>query len=159
MASLNKVLLIGNLTRDPEVRFLPSGDPIAEFSLAVNRRFRTKQGEDREEVCFVRVSMFGKRAEVIGRYFKKGSPIFIEGRLKFDEWEKDGKKQNRLTVVAENFEFMDSARSRTSGGGEGGEMGDAPGAPRGGASVNEGEAAPAAPAGGPAAKDDDDLPF
>ncbi|MBM4153599.1 MAG: single-stranded DNA-binding protein [Lentisphaerae bacterium] len=156
MASLNKVLLIGNLTRDPEVRYLPSGDPIAEFSVAVNRRYKSKQGEDREEVCFVRVSMFGKRGEVIGRYFKKGSPIFIEGRLRFEEWEKDGKKQSRLSVVAENFEFMESARGRSGGGGE---TGDGP-APRGRPAVDEGDAPPAD--GPPAAKgggDEDDLPF
>ena len=152
MPSLNKVLLIGNLTRDPEVRYLPSGDPVAEFGLAVNRRFKTKQGEDRDETCFVRVSMFGKRGEVIGRFFKKGSPIFIEGRLKFDEWEKDGRKQNRITVVAENFEFMDSPRNRT--GGPGAEA-DAPRDAGPGPGPGPGSGGPAAGGG----TDDDDLPF
>ncbi len=149
MASLNKVLLIGNLTRDPEVKFLPSGDPVAEFSMAVNRRFKTKQGEDRDEVCFVRVSMFGRRAEVVGRYFKKGSPIFVEGRLKFDEWEKDGRKQNRITVVAENFEFMDSPRDRSP----------QPPADRPPAVDPGAEPAGNAPAPAPGGSDDDNLPF
>ncbi|OQW97690.1 MAG: hypothetical protein BWK77_01135 [Verrucomicrobia bacterium A1] len=151
MPSLNKVLLIGNLTRDPEVKFLPSGDPVAEFSMAVNRRFKTKQGEDRDEVCFVRVSMFGRRAEVVGRYFKKGSPIFVEGRLKFDEWEKDGRKQNRITVVAENFEFMDSPRDRSSQPAADRQPAVDPGVePAGNAPV---------PAAAPDQKDDDNLPF
>jgi single-strand DNA-binding protein len=153
MASLNKVLLIGNLTRDPEVKFLPSGDPVAEFGMAVNRRFKTKQGEDRDEVCFVRVSMFGRRAEVVGRYFKKGSPIFVEGRLKFDEWEKDGRKQNRITVVAENFEFMDSPRDRSSQPPVDRQPGGDP------APGPESAGNAAAPAAAPDQKDDDNLPF
>jgi single-strand DNA-binding protein len=81
MASLNKVFLMGNLTRDPELRYTPNGKGLCEFGVAVNRRFTTKDGEQRDETCFVDVTMWGRRAEVISEYFKKGSPIFIEGRL------------------------------------------------------------------------------
>lgn len=155
MPSLNRVLLIGNLTRDPEVKFLPSGDPVAEFGLAVNRRFKTKQGEDRDEVCFIRVSMFGRRAEVIGRYFKKGSPIFVEGRLKFDEWEKDGRKQNRITMVAENFEFMDSPR----GGDRSSQPPVDPQSPVDPVPEPESDGNAGRPPKAPDEKDDDNLPF
>ena len=87
MASYNKVLLMGNLTRDPQLKFLPSQTPVVEFGLACNRKFKTAQGEEREEVTFVDVSAFGRTAEVINQYFTKGKPIFIEGRLRYDQWE------------------------------------------------------------------------
>ena len=87
MASYNRVLLMGNLTRDPQLKFLPSQTQVVEFGLAMNRRFKTATGEDREEVCFVDCSAFGRTAEVINQYFTKGKPIFIEGRLKYDQWE------------------------------------------------------------------------
>ena len=106
MASLNKVFLIGNLTRDPELRYTPSGTPICEFGLAVNRSYRTRDGEQRDETCFVNVSMWGRRGEVISEYFSKGTPILIEGRLKFDTWETAEGRRSKLSVVAENFEFM-----------------------------------------------------
>ena len=105
MFNLNKVLLIGNLTRDPEVRELPSGGSVADLRLAVSRRFKT-QGEQRDETCFVQVTLFGKSAETAGKWLKKGRSIFVDGRLKFDEWEKDGKKNSRLSVVADRFEFV-----------------------------------------------------
>jgi len=153
MASLNRVLLVGNLTRDPEVRYLTSGAPVADLGLAVSRKFRTQQGEDREEVCFVNVTAWGKTAENCGQYLSKGSPILVEGRLKFDQWEKDGQKQSRLTVVAESVQFLSSGR-RSEGGTA--EYSDAP------ARENRSAAAPAAPArqdDGPPPGDDDDLPF
>ena len=108
MANLNKVLLMGNLTRDPQLRYLPSQTPVVEFGVACNRRWRTPQGEDREEVTFVDCSAFGKTAETINQYLQKGKPIFIEGRLKFDSWEdkQGGGKRSRLTVVVENFQFV-----------------------------------------------------
>ncbi len=119
MASFNKVLVMGNLTRDPQLKYLPSQTAVVEFGVACNRKFRTANGEDREEVTFVDVTSFGKQAEVINQYFQKGKPIFIEGRLKFDSWEdkQGGGKRSKLTVVIENFQFVGG---RDGGGGEGG---------------------------------------
>ena len=113
MANLNKVFLIGNLTRDPELRYTPSGTAVASFGIAVNRTWAGQSGEKKEEVCFVDINMFGRRAEVINEYFSKGNPIFIEGRLQFNQWEtKDGQKRNTLRVVAENFQFIGSTAKR-----------------------------------------------
>jgi single-strand DNA-binding protein len=109
MANLNKVLLMGNLTRDPELRYTPSGASICEFGMAVNRTFTTRDGEKRDETLFVDVAMWGRRGEVISEYFSKGKPIFIEGRLKYDSWETPDGRRSRLTVVAENFEFIGGA--------------------------------------------------
>ena len=108
MASYNKVFLMGNLTRDPQVKHLPSQMVVAEFGIAVNRRYKTATGEDREEVAFVDCSAFGRQAETIGQYCTKGKPIFLEGRLKFDTWDdKQGNgKRSKLTVVVENFQFL-----------------------------------------------------
>lgn len=106
MSSFNKVILLGNLTRDPEIRFTPKGQPIGKIGLAVNRKYKTESGEQKEEVTFVDVDCFGKQAELIGQYLKKGAPLFIEGRLKLDSWEKDGKKEYKLKVVLENFQFL-----------------------------------------------------
>ena len=119
MASFNKVLLMGNLTRDPQLKYLPSQTAVVEFGIACNRKFRTANGEDREEVTFVDVTSFGKQAEVINQYFQKGKPIFIEGRLKYDQWEdkQGGGKRSKLTVVVENFQFVGG---RDGGGGGGG---------------------------------------
>ncbi len=116
MANFNKVLLMGNLTRDPEVRFTPSGMAVADLGLAVNRRYRGADGQDHEETCFVKVTVWGKQAETCGQYLKRGRPVFIEGRLKFDEWEKEGQKFNRLSVVAERVQFLGE------GGGRGGQQ-------------------------------------
>jgi single-strand DNA-binding protein len=107
MANFNKVILIGNLTRDPELRYTPSGTAIASFGIAVNRTWSGQDGEKKVEVCYVDINMFGRRAEVINEYFSKGNPIFIEGRLQFQQWEtKDGQKRNALRVVAEDFQFI-----------------------------------------------------
>ena len=107
MASLNKVMLIGNLTRDPQLSFLPSQTPVVEFGLATSRKFKKQDGSQGEETCFVDCQMFGKRAEVINQYLKKGDPIFVEGRLKFDSWQaQDGSKRSKLRVFVENFEFL-----------------------------------------------------
>src|SRR5215218_8714477 len=122
MASFNKVILMGNLTRDPQLKYLPSQMAVAEFGLAMNRKFRTQAGEDREEVTFVDCAAFGKTGEVINQYFTKGKPIFIEGRLKFDSWEdkQGGGKRSKLTVVAENFQFIGGRDGGEGGGGGGG---------------------------------------
>jgi single-strand DNA-binding protein len=115
MADLNKVFLAGNLTRDPDVRHIPSGAAVATLGLAINRRYRDNSGKDKEEVVFVDVTVWDRTAENCGQYLTKGSPVLVEGRLKLDQWEKDGKKQSKLSVVAERVQFL-SAR----GGGAGG---------------------------------------
>lgn len=110
MAGLNKVFLMGNLTRDPELRYVPSGAPVATFGLAVNRRFVTQQGEKKDDVCFVRVVVFGKQAESCSQYLNKGRLVFIEGRLQYRSWEQDGQKRNTLDIVADRVQFLGSPR-------------------------------------------------
>ena len=119
MASFNKVILMGNLTRDPQLKYLPSQMAIAEFGIAMNRKFRTQAGEDREEVTFVDCSAFGKTGELINQYFTKGKPIFIEGRIKYDSWDdkQGGGKRSKLTVVVESFQFV-GGRDGGGGGGD-----------------------------------------
>jgi single-strand DNA-binding protein len=121
MASFNKVILMGNLTRDPQLKYLPSQTAVTEFGLACNRKFKTQAGEDKEEVTFVDCTAFGRTGEVINQYFTKGKPIFIEGRLKYDQWEdkQGGGKRHKLTVVIESFEFV-GGRDGGGGGGGGG---------------------------------------
>jgi single-strand DNA-binding protein len=116
MANFNKVILAGNLTRDPELRFTPKGMAVAKLSLAINRTWKSETGETKEEATFVDVDAFGRQAEVIGQYFKKGSPILIEGRLRLDQWDdkQTGQKRSKLGVVLEGFQFMDSQRSKES---------------------------------------------
>src|SRR4051812_32456175 len=100
MASFNQVTLMGNVTRDPQMKMLPSQTQCAEFGLAVNRVYRAADGEDREDTCFVDLVAFGRQAEVIGEYCKKGKPLFVQGRLKYDTWEdKTGGKRSKLQVV------------------------------------------------------------
>jgi single-strand DNA-binding protein len=110
MASFNKVILVGNLTRDPELRYTPKGTAVAKLGLAVNRSYRTESGETKEEVTFVDIDAFGKQAETIGQYLKKGRPILVEGRLKLDQWDdkQTGQKRSRLGVILESFQFLDS---------------------------------------------------
>ena len=119
MASFNKVILMGNLTRDPQMKYLPSQTAVVEFGVACNRRFKTQSGEDKEEVTFVDCTSFGKQAEVINQYFQKGKPIFIEGRLKYDSWEdkQGGGKRSKITVVIENFQFVGGREGQGGGGG------------------------------------------
>src|SRR3954468_1774363 len=111
-ASFNKVMLMGNLTRDPQVKQLPSNTTVVEFGLAVSRKFKTASGEDREEVAFVDCSAFGRQAETISQFCTKGKPLFVEGRLKYDTWEDKGGagKRSKLSVVVEHFQFLSSAR-------------------------------------------------
>src|SRR5476651_1583032 len=117
MANFNKVILAGNLTRDPELRYTPKGTAIAKITLAINRTWKNEAGEAKEEVTFVDVDAFGRTAENIGQYFKKGRPILVEGRLRYETWEdkQTSQKRSKLGVVLENFQFMDSKV----GGGEG----------------------------------------
>ena len=113
MASFNKVILMGNLTRDPELRYTPKGTAVAKFGLAVNRVWRTETGETKEEVTFVDVDVFGRTAENVSQYMRKGSPILVEGRLKLDTWEdkQTQQKRSRLGVVAETVQFIGAPRS------------------------------------------------
>ncbi len=119
MANLNKVLLIGRLTRDPETRSLPSGSSVCNFGLAVNRVYvRRDSGEKVEETCFVEVEAWGRTGETIARYLSKGRQLFVEGRLKFDSWERDGQKRSKLSVVAESFQFIGGRNENGGGGGQ-----------------------------------------
>jgi single-strand DNA-binding protein len=112
MANLNKVFLIGNLTRDPELRYIPSGTAVANFGLATNRIYTTQDGERKEEVCFVDIVTWAKTAENCANYLTKGSPIFIEGYLQFRTWETDdGQKRSKHEVVARNVQFLGGRRS------------------------------------------------
>ena len=110
MATLNRVFLMGNLTRDPEVRYAPSGKAVSEMRMATNRKYKTSTGEERDETCYVNVVVWGRQAESCGQYLSKGSPVFVEGRLQYEEWEKDGQKNSRLRVVADRVQFMGSPR-------------------------------------------------
>jgi single-strand DNA-binding protein len=155
MANLNKVMLIGNLTRDPELRVTPKGTAICQFSLAVNRKFRDESGADREEVTYVDIEAWGKSGENIAKYCTKGRPLFVEGRLRLDQWEDKNtkEKRSRMKVVCDNFQFLGSGRSDggAPGGGGGGEGGLTPSAPRN---------IPAKPATPPAQENlDEDVPF
>ncbi len=108
---LNKVLLYGNLTRDPEIRALPSGQQVANFSIATNRVYKDKEGRKQEVVEYHNVVAFGRSAELIGQYMKKGRPLFVEGRLQTRSWESDGRKNYRTEIVIDNFQFGDGGRS------------------------------------------------
>ncbi len=155
MASLNKVLLIGNLTRDPELRFTPKGTAVADIGLAMSRTYKTQDGQDREEVCFVTVEVWGRQAETAGQYLSKGSPVFIEGELKFESWtNKEGKKQSTLKVRAERVQFLGRPKNADykDGGGSSKPARPAQDHDSGGHSSSSfDDAAPAA--------DDDDIPF
>lgn len=119
MASFNRVLLLGNLTRDPQLKYLPSQTPVVEFGLAASRKFKGANGEMREDTCFVECSAFGRIAEIINQYCTKGRPLFVEGRLKYDSWEdkNGGGKRSRLTVVAENIQLLGGRDGGPQGGG------------------------------------------
>lgn len=135
MASFNKVILVGNLTRDPELRYLPSGMAVADIGLAVNDKRKNQQGEWVEETTFVDVTLWARQAEVAGEYLTKGAPVLIEGRLKLDTWEsKEGEKRSKLKVVGENMRMLGSK-----GGGGGGSGGSARGGARGGAGGSAGQ--------------------
>lgn len=115
MASFNKVYLMGNLTRDPEVRTTTTGLKIAKLGLAVNRRYRTRDNEQKEETTFVDIDAFGSQAEILERYCQKGSPLFVEGRLRLDQWQtSSGENRSKLNVVLENFQFLGSSRDGAS---------------------------------------------
>lgn len=116
MANLNKVMLIGNMTRDPELKYLPSQTPVCEFGLAVSRTWTGQDGVKKEETTFVDCTCFSKQAEVLAKYKKKGDPLFIEGRLKLDQWEaQDGSKRSKMRVIIENFQFLNRSSGQFAG--------------------------------------------
>jgi len=110
VANFNKVILAGNLTRDPELRYTPKGTAVARITLAINRRWSNEAGEQKEEVTFVDIDAFGKQAETIGQYLKKGRPLLVEGRLRYETWDdkQTGQKRSKLGVVLDSFQFLDS---------------------------------------------------
>ena len=168
MASFNKVMIMGNLTRDPEIKYTPKGTAIADIGLAVNRNYTTDSGEKREEVTFIDVTLWGRVAEIVGEYCKKGRPLFVEGRLHLDTWDDKatGQKRSKLKVVGENIQLLGSREGGAGGapGGGGGEREHSEGS--GGArpqQSNRPAGRPAAPPR-PAADPDldapeDDIPF
>jgi single-strand DNA-binding protein len=155
MASFNQVILLGNLTRDVELRHTPGNQAVANIGLAINRQYQTREGERREEVTFVDCEAWGRQAEVMAQYLAKGRPVFIQGRLKLDTWQdQQGQNRSKLKVVVENFQFVGGRDGAEGGGGGGGG-----GFRRG--SINEGGGSfqPAGGGGGHQPIDDSDIPF
>ncbi len=157
MANFNKVYLMGNLTRDPEMRVTPKGTAICQFGLAISRSWKDESGQTREETAFVDIEAWGKQGEVISKYCTKGRPLFVEGRLKFDQWEDktSGQKRSKLKVVLENFQFIGS-RGDGAPGGPGAGQADASDVPADAPSASR------SPAKGPAVSKetvDEDVPF
>lgn len=148
MASYNKVILVGNLTRDPQLSFLPSNTPVCEFGLAMNRRWQGRDGNMQEETCYVDCQLYGRPAETFNQYMSKGRPVLVEGRLRLRQWQgQDGQKRSKLTVVVERFQFLGRAAEAATAGPPA-----ASAAEPGGAGVEPTEEA-APPA------EDDDIPF
>jgi single-strand DNA-binding protein len=152
MASFNKVILAGNLTRDPELRYTPKGSAVAKIGLAVNRTWKNEAGENKEEVTFIDIEAWGRQAEVIAQYMRKGRPLLVEGRLRLDTWEDKNthQKQSKLKVVLETFSFIDS-KGTDAGPSPGGDAPRRPAPPSKPAEAPEG-----AEAAGP---EEDDVPF
>jgi len=122
MPNLNKVMLMGNLTRDVELKTTPGNQTVGNLGLAINRKWKTPDGEQREETTFVDCEAWGKTAEILAKYLSKGRPVYLEGRLKLDQWEdKDGQKRSKMRVVIEEFQFVDSKPGGGAGGGGGGD--------------------------------------
>jgi single-strand DNA-binding protein len=161
MASFNKVILLGNLTRDPELRYTPKGQAVAKIGLAVNRSYKLESGETKEEVTFIDIDAWGKQAELIGQYLRKGHPLFLEGRLRLDQWDdkNTGQKVSKLKDTRESFQFIGGPRSGEAGGPPSGATPSVPGA-----SDPAARPAPPSPPSAPEAGDGsaaevDDVPF
>jgi single-strand DNA-binding protein len=154
MASFNKVILLGNLTRDPEVRYTPKGTAVTELGMAVNRVYTAENGEKREETTFVDVTLWGRTAEIAGEYLKKGRPVFIEGRLQLDTWDdkQSGQKRSKLKVVGEGLQLLGGRPGGGGAGGGGGGDEESSGGSRASRPAPPPKATPAAP-------DDDEIPF
>ena len=155
MASFNKVILMGNLTRDPEVRYTPKGSAVADIGLAVNRVYSTESGEKREETTFVDVTLWGRTAEIAGEYLKKGRPVLIEGRLQLDTWDdkQSGQKRSKLKVIGEGMQLIGG---RPGGGGDADEGGTSGGGER---PMNRQRSTPPPPRPAASEPDDDEIPF
>ncbi len=164
-------MLIGNLTRDPEVRYTPKGTAVTDLGLAINRNYSTDDGDKREETTFVDITFWGRQAETLGQYMKKGRPLYVEGRLQLDSWDdkSTGQKRSKLKVVGENFQFLGGRDDNAGGGGGSYQGGQSAGGNQGGNANQSGSAnqeavqeAPPSGGGGAAASpemDDDDIPF
>jgi len=165
MPNLNKVMLMGNLTRDPELRYTPSNTAVVKIGLAINRRWRDQAGEQKEETTFVDCEAWGRTAETINQYLRKGRPIYVEGRLRLDQWQdkESGSNRSKLLVVVETFQFVDSRGGEGEGGGGGGSEGHSGGSAGGGGGRPRGRSAPQH--AGPPMNDpheavqEDDIPF
>jgi single-strand DNA-binding protein len=158
MANLNKVMLIGNLTRDPELRHTPKGTAVSEISMAINRVWNNDQGQKQEETTFVEVTLWGRQAELAQQYLVKGRPVYIEGRLQLDSWDdkETGKKRSKLRVIGENMQFLSSG---TGGGGGGGNFSERP--PQSSSAPQQRSGPPQGASAAPADdfQEDDDIPF
>lgn len=144
-------MLIGNLTRDPELRYLPNNTPVANIGLAINRKWKNRDGESQEETTYVDCESFGKQAEIINQYCRKGKPLYIDGRLKLDQWQdREGQKRSRMKVVVENFQFIDGPREQS---------GDQQGPPRQAAGDVPGFPTPRAITGPQKPINEEDIPF
>jgi len=159
MANFNKVILLGNLTRDPEVRYTPKGSAVAEIGLAVNRVYTTDGGEKREETTFVDVTLWGRTAEIAGEYLKKGRPVLIEGRLQLDTWDDktSGQKRSKLKVVGEGLQLLGGRPGAGGGGGDSDESMSSASEQR--PSSRPRSSAPPPPRPVPSEPDDDEIPF
>lgn len=151
MASFNKVILVGNLTRDPEIRYTPKGSAVADIALAVNRNYTLETGEKREEVTYVDVVLWARLAEIAGEYLKKGRPVLIEGRLQMDTWDdkQSGQKRTKIRVVGETMQLLGSRPAAASGGGD----------EEGASASRSSKSAPPPKPASPSAPDDDEIPF
>ncbi len=163
MASLNKVLLMGNLTKDPEVRYIPSGKAVCELGLAINENYKGKDGNTVEQAVFVDVVVWDRQAETCGQYLHKGSPVMVEGRLQLDKWKtKEGENRSRLRIRADRVQFLGSPRGNAAVRDGDGDQGPTPGGRDGGGGREDAEpvagGAPESVAGG-GGGDDDNLPF
>ena len=161
MASYNRVVLMGNLTRDPELRYIPSGTAVSEIGLAVNDRVK-KNDQWVDETTFVDITLWGRTAEVANEYLSKGSSILIEGRLKLDSWEKDGQKRSKLRVVADKMQMVGGrtgSGSRGGGASQGGSLGEPETAQAGAGSAGSSSAASGSSGGGSSMPPADEIPF
>lgn len=159
MADYNKVLLLGNLTRDPEVRYTPKGTAVGELGMAINDSYKAQDGTIKEMVTYVHVEVWGRQAETCKQYLTKGRPVFVEGKLRLDTWEQDGQKKSRLKVVADRVQFLGGGAGRTGGNYSGGgeqhppsSASDEPARPAARPAASVSEDAPPPPT-------DDDIPF
>jgi single-strand DNA-binding protein len=159
-ASLNKVLLMGNLTRDPEVKYTPKGNAVGDLSIAINDSYKAQDGTIKETVTYVDIEVWGRQAETCKQYLSKGRPVFVEGQLRLDQWEQEGQKRSKLKVRAERVQFLGGGGAGGSGGGRseggnysrGGERSSSSSAETSRSSASQSEDAPPPPS-------DDDIPF